>query len=794
MDKTEYQLKLNELTECVQNREYGAALKIVEEIDWNRVKSIRTLSMVADIYEVNRDYRNCKRILLLAYEKTTIGKNLLFRLTEISLKLKEMEDAEKYYKQYLEVAPNDNARHLLKYKLLKAKNAPLEERIRVLETYKDYEYTERWAYELAELYHEAGMDKECVDACDDMILWFSEGRYVLKAMELKKQHEGLAPYQQRLYEKAVTKGQEKETPNIVLPVATKAAAEANFAKAGRVDSKMVLKKMDEAGAAITKDMIVDNRERAMPLTDAAMDRYPVTSKEFIGKTANLSLELEKSIRNVFANQEASLTAEELVESSMGDLAEDITEDIFNDEPEKEEETEAPAAEQEAEESAVEAETEAPAEEQETEESAEAETDAPAEEQEAEETAEAETEASAEEQETEETAEAETEAPAAEQEAEKTAEGAETEAPAEEQNAEETAAEAPSEAEEAAAESEAAAEETAETEAEVPAAEAASQEEEKSSEKDRLSMYNLDLEIPDPEPTEEEKKSHTIPLSKLGQNTVPISIEDVLRQETPEERRIRILNDAKPTRMNDDQRKIFTYFARIPGMDRQILTALSGVYQYAGEHTSRRGNIAVMGARGTGKTRLTQGLLANMCKDMGLEAAKIARLKGYMLNKRDMAELVKKMSGGFLIIEDAGEMTAETIEKLNQAMEFRTDCMIVIMEAPKAEMRALLKEHKDFAAKFNTVINIPAFTNDELVTFARSYCAENNCQMDELGVLALYTLISNNQSEEEPVTIADVKKMVDNAILRAQSSGKRFGRGRRNKNKLTILYEKDFDLV
>ncbi|MCQ2511158.1 MAG: hypothetical protein MJ116_11945, partial [Lachnospiraceae bacterium] len=312
--------------------------------------------------------------------------------------------------------------------------------------------------------------------------------------------------------------------------------------------------------------------------------------------------------------------------------------------------------------------------------------------------------------------------------------------------------------------------------------------------DKYSMYNLELEIPDPEPTEEEKKSHTIPLSKLGQNTVPISIEDVLRQETPEERRIRILNDAKPTRMNDEQRKIFTYFARIPGMDRQILSALSGVYKYAGEHTSKRGNIAVMGARGTGKTRLTQGLLANMCKDMGLEAAKVARVKGYVMNKRDMAELVNKMAGGFLIIEDAGEMTSETIENLNKAMEFRTDCMIVIMEAAKAEMRALLKEHTDFAEKFNTVINIPAFTNDELVTFARTYCAENNCQMDELGVLALYTLISNNQSEEEPVTIADVKKMVDNAILRAQSTGKRFGRGRRKKDKLTILYEKDFDLV
>ncbi len=760
MDKTEYQLKLNELTECVQNREYGAALKIVEEIDWRRVKSIRTLSMVADIYEVNKDYRNCKRILLLAYEKTSIGKNLLFRLTEISLKLGEMEDAEKYYKQYLEVAPNDNARHLLKYKLLKAQKAPIEDRIRVLETYKDYEYTERWAYELAELYHKAGMDKECIDACDDMILWFSEGRYVLKAMELKKQHENLAPYQQKLYEKAVTRTQEKESPNIVLPVATKAAAEANFAKAEKVDSKMVLRKMDEAGAAITKDMVVENREQAMPLTDAAIDRYPVTSKEFIGKTANLSLELEKSIRSVFADQNKDSSAAE-IESE--DLAEDIS-DIFADA----QETSVDAEEESAAEKPVEAEEAAEAEEE------SAETEEPTVEEAAEEPAEAEEAAEAEE-------------PSVEKAAE---EPAETEEAAEAgEPAVEEAAEEPAKTEEAAAEEEIL---NAEKVAEKVDEEAKAKAE---AEAKRLSMYNLELEIPDPEPTEEEKKTHTIPLSKLGQNTVPISIEDVLRQETPEERRIRILNDAKPTRMNEEQRRIFTYFARIPGMDKQILRSLSGVYQYAGEHTSKRGNIAVMGARGTGKTRLTQGLLANMCKDMGLEAAKVARIKGYMLNKRDIPALVRKMSGGFLVIEDAGEMSAEAVNMLNQAMEFRTDCMIVIMEAPKADMRALLKEHPDFAEKFNTVINIPAFTNDELVTFARTYCEENNCQMDEMGVLALYSLISNNQSEDEPVTIADVKKMLDNAILHAQSTGKRFGRrGRKNKNKMTILYEKDFDLV
>ena len=271
----------------------------------------------------------------------------------------------------------------------------------------------------------------------------------------------------------------------------------------------------------------------------------------------------------------------------------------------------------------------------------------------------------------------------------------------------------------------------------------------------------------------------------------------MREETPEERRIRILNDAKPTRMSDDQRKIFTYFARIPGMDQQILEAINNVYEHAGEHTSRHGNIAVMGAEGTGKSRLTYGLIVAMCKDLGMDAAKIARLEGSDMNHKDPAKIVAKMSGGFLIIENAGDMTAKTIDKLNRAMEFRTDCMILIIEDEKANMRALLKQYPQFAGKFEQVISIPVFTNDELVTFARTYATENGCKMDEMGVLALYTLIGNNQSEEEPVTISRVKEMVDNAMARAKKGTRRFGRrgsGRdKNKDKWTVLYEKDFDV-
>ena len=239
-----------------------------------------------------------------------------------------------------------------------------------------------------------------------------------------------------------------------------------------------------------------------------------------------------------------------------------------------------------------------------------------------------------------------------------------------------------------------------------------------------------------------------------------------------------------------QRQIFTYFARIPGMDTQILEAMTNVYEHVGEHTSKEGNIAIMGAVGTGKSRLSNGLVKAMCCDMQMDVAKVARVTGDKMNTLDPAKVVSRMSGGFLIIENASDMSPNTLEQLNQAMEFRTDCMILIIEDEKAAMRAFLKKNEDFAKKFSGRISIPVFTNDELVTFARTYCAENNCQMDELGVLALYSIISNGQSEDQPMTISEVKNIVDGAMAKAKRGGRR-GRKSSSKDKTVILYEKDF---
>ena len=831
MDKTEYHLKLDELTRCVQEQDFNNALQIAESIDWRRVKSIRTLSMVADIYEVNKDYRNCKDILLLAYDRASIGKSILYRLVEISLKLGEVDEAVDFYTEYTEVAPNDNSRYILKYKIYKARRSPLADQISILEEYKDKEYTERWAYELATLYSKAGDNQRCVDACDDLILWFSEGKYVVKAMELKMKYQPLAPSQQDLYEKEKYRYLKAERPKVVPPARPRVEkSPVRASSADSTGSQDVLKRMDQAGAAITRNVNMNDAMDEAAATDDSVDDYSITSREFIGKTANLREQLAKIIHEVFSGvKKEAPQVKDLGVSRELEMPEpeEVPENLLVQdlEPEKVEAEVRPRPEAartilsrpepkaETEEEQIEgqmsfADFDLDALLKETADSLSEEiasgdfdknrqlTQAPAQ-----------------------PGPAETE----EYEAGRSATGIEGYEP---EPAAEVMMDVPKEhTAEAAAEAmeqEAAGEEdipdlsdALEAEADQEVSHGTSEPENRFrdihefDEMDELEagflqpqqskkpLYNEELEIPDPEPTPEEKIQRTIPLNKIGQNTIPVSIEDVLREETPEERRIRILNDAKPTRMSDDQRKIFTYFARIPGMDQQILEAINNVYEHAGEHTSRHGNIAVMGAEGTGKSRLTYGLIVAMCKDLGMDAAKIARLEGSDMNHKDPAKIVAKMSGGFLIIENAGDMTAKTIDKLNRAMEFRTDCMILIIEDEKANMRALLKQYPQFAGKFEQVISIPVFTNDELVTFARTYATENGCKMDEMGVLALYTLIGNNQSEEEPVTISRVKEMVDNAMARAKKGTRRFGRrgsGRdKNKDKWTVLYEKDFDV-
>ena len=808
MDKSEYQIKLDQITTLVEKEDYEGALEIVETIDWRRVKSVRTLCMVADIFEVNDRLEDSKKILLLAYKRSSIGKVILYRLVEISLKMGDVDDAVEYYTEYAQSAPGDNSKYILKYKIYKAKRSPIEDQISILEEYKNREFTERWSYELACLYSKAGMKEKCIEECDDLILWFSEGVYVTKAMELKMKYQPLTPSQQEKYdnrnrdEEIVTELQEKKD---ALQQQTEAVLEK--LEEAREEAALGAKKAEEAAveAAVTLDkpeskpFVIEPEKLKEKLASSLKD---VLSGIYKGK---------EEVKQEYQSKEEDLTAsydgidpqsvKELEPENLGE-----TMIVSTQEPEKGKESEPQ-----------------PEETQKTDEPVEQE-QKPEETKKADEPAEAEQKAEPSEgkEKPADTAGISTEdmiqklleeTPnrlaqqissgnyiGKEKQIEKILTedifGAmkEPEKPQEEEPAVEESSQKPQEdLNIAGLEESIIAMTLEETKEESPKEETPGEE---------TQIFKPE-EIMEPEETVEAEEitepEETVEAEEITEpeETVEeeLSIEErILAEETPEERRTRILNDTRSDKLTDEQKNLFSYFAKVPGMDQQILDALNGVYENAADRTSRGGNIAVMGSEGCGKTTLTDSLVRAICCDLGLKATKEARLTGAALNTKDPAEVVNKLAGGFLLIEKAGEMTSETVEKLSKALEFRTDSLILIMEDEKKSMRKLLSDYPEFARKFTTVITIPVFTNDELVTFARTYARESGYKIDELGILALYTRIGEQQTEERPMTVASVKELVDKAILKVHRGklGKKVSGKRLDRDGRIIIFEKDFN--
>ena len=782
LDKAEYQSKLEQLTSLANKEDYKGALEIVESVDWRRVKSIRTLSMVADVYEANKMYPEANDILLLAYDRSSIGKGILYRLVEVSVKMQDFESAEEYYEEFVSAAPHDTSRYLLRYKILRGQQAPLDEQIKVLEAYKEAEFTERWNYELALLYSKNGQIRQCVDTCDELELWFSEGKYVTKALELKMKYEPLTPSQKSKYENGGAASSEKEVGSL-------------------------LNRMDQAGAAITQDAGAQEMAAARE-TEAGKEAEPApsyTAPTFLGNTVDLHNELIKSIRNVFPDVKKTAQTEQEVSEPEENREEDY--DVRELEPENMDVEVAPQPDADktilTRPETVKKETP----------KAEA-----VKEEEAETAEKPEETSSADDLDLDalfqETAASLSDEIAHDSVLEKALEEEQTEESLAEKTVEESQTAEPVKKPE----------EPLEKQPETVEQDDVAESEKEESPIRRLEDLEKTMEIPEPvivqpedldmeipqEPSQEAAKDATkvmtventadrtieMPSDVRKEETVPMSIEEVLREETPEERRMRILNDTQPEKLNDEQKALFTYFAKVPGMDQQILDAMHGVYHYAGDRTSRHGNIAIMGGYGTGKTRLSEGLVRAICVDLKIPATKMARLDAAELNRKDPAQVVAKLAGGFLLIERAGLMYPETIEKLSKAMDFRTDSLILIIEDEKTSMRGMFHNYPEFAKKFETVISIPVFTNDELVTFARTYARENGYKMDEMGVLALYTQIGDNQKEGEPMTITNVKDMVDKAIAHAEKGtrklGRKVSRKHRDSDDRVILYEKDFD--
>lgn len=860
LDKEEFRIKLEEINRLVEQKNYKDAMEVVDSIDWRRVKNVHTLCVVGEIYAANKRYDDSREIFLLAYHRAPIGRNILYRLIEVSLKMKDIDEAMEYYDEFLEVAPNDGTQYVLKYKIRKAEQAPLEEQIRILEDYKEKEFTERWSYELAKLYYQNGDTKKCLDLCDEMVLWFSDGKYVMKALDLKSRMGMLTGSEKEKYDrqfipklKTVEESEElkAESPSeentesaavseddapVIESVdiderdvngaeslqekISKGIRDIFTGKKKEADNDLTKEEEETPAEAVQEEMIKDISSEAEPTNvpelepEDAIIPPPKTSGTSVFST------IEEKIENV--------TEQEIQKEEQGnpeEAAEDELPDVVIENVEEEEDV--PAVEEET----VEAE-EIPA----VEEVSEPE----------------EIEETVQEKETKlpelEIPEAmknvgmenplHTEIPKAPNICLPGAEDDDTqdfEFNLEDMILEAATAQGIEIPKEPIVEEKTPVQEVTEEESEdyMTEEDLRSAEEEflngpvkkeKPEEEiyDDLDSYEMEddsyedfseedgyedediTELEDEDFFTDQYEETIKPSRSSGKKSESRKARKAEKAELEEEDMEQLLYTVEPKRkerdiiprekkMTSEEEKLFTYFAKVPGLREQIVDALYDAQICASDKTSRTGNIIVMGGRETGKTRLISGLIPAICKQLNLEASKVAYVFADQINGKNIADIVRKMSGGFLVIENANQLTKETVNQLNKAMEFRTDGLIVIIEDEKIGMRKLIARFPKFTSKFTSMINIPVFTNDELVNFAKIYTRENGYTIDQMAMLSLYNLISTNQKEDQPMNIGAVKDIIDGAISKSRGGlRKLISKKKVNQDGYLVLYEKDFN--
>lgn len=845
LDKEEFRIKLEEINNLVEKKDYKGAMEVVDSIDWRRVKNVRTLCVVGEIYAANKRYEDSREIFLLAYHRAPIGKNILYRLIEVSLKMGDIEEAVEFFDEFKEIAPNDNTRYVLKYKISKAKKVSLNEQIAILEEYKEKEFTEKWTYELAKLYYKAGNKEKCLELCNELILWFNEGTYVMKAYDLKMRMGVLSGEEKEKYE-------QQFVPKLLKPEDAKAlkenaentenqeekkAVEAETDKP-QIESIEIRSDRDLEGAQTLQEKIskgirdifrakqtdeddfsemeedVEDVQEEMIKRSSDQERYeeipeleeegikpePKEAKKEVleeekkepkfdfSQTIRMpELKIPESMRN--------MTPEEAPEVEDIKLQEDILEKISqNPEQEKKnfefnlEDTILAAASAQG--------IEIPEEKKEPEIVEE-----PVVQEEPEVTID--------------DIEIKEKESGSQKVADTTMDDLEEELFTEEdlRQAEAEFLKGPMHKQDEKPEIKLPFEDPV-TKPEVPdlemedliekqlaEIEAADEEDEEDdfiknllseSEEDEEEQFQEleEEEIPsqgeilseDEEVTEEENFSEEDELERFI-DSMKIGEEEDALDIVPREKELR-----------EEEKQLFTYFVKIPGMKEQLLEALSDAQLAAADATSKTGNIVVMGGSETGKTRLISSLIPAICKELNMEASSVAYVFAEQINGKDIRRIVKKLSGGFFVIENANQLDQETAEQLNEAMEEKTAGLTVILEDEKIGMRKMLARYPKLAKKFTSVVNIPVFTNDELANFAKVYAKENGYKIDNMGMLALYNLIGINQKEDEPMNIGAVKNLIDAAISKSQG-GRLFKKNpskkRMDREGYIVLYEKDF---
>lgn len=858
MDKYEYNLKLDQIKALSAEEGYMSAAEIADSINWNKIKNVNTLVKIGEIYEKAERYQDARDILLMAYDRSPIGRMIIYRLAEVAIKMGDYDAATEYYDEFVEIAPHDDMKYVLRYAIKKGQGASFDELITILEEYKDEEYTEEWAYELAYLYHKAGKADKCIDACDELILWFGDGPYVERALELKMLYQPLTKAQEEKYRRfkaekekpaeikdeaevteigamEMVKGGEIVHDDVTIPQITVNQEKFNTVNLQQEIAKGMQQIMEAKGkneVADTMDTIKkivedipylklekEQEEYAQQpeetehiATDEEIDgSLKLNFKELLGEDADGQMSMvmsektqlehqitgQMSIQDVLEEWEKTRHAAEIalkeaeqqkLESAKaralqeaGDIMERLNDvipkldaGVTPKELLEEEYLKVPVDIIEQKAAVKEPEEEQKPDMQEL--YADETVDEVQEPQEA---------------------------------SEDTIDEAQEpqEAPEEAIDEAQESQEAPEEAIEEVQESREVPEDTAE-EVKEPVGEPEDIIMAEESEKDEIlmqpttmmpeitdDMLNADDDTADDEASQEEEN---VPEKRDFDHVTSFIEQEIAKMTAKNPGLEKKLDMAKTRKMPDislpedldseeddsklketkhikqltsEQKAIFSYFIPVKGMEDQICKAYNAVLDHFNrKENASTGNLIIQGEQGCGKTMLATSFIKVLQKDGEQLTGKMGKIDAAALNKKDVQQVVRKITGGCLIIERAGDIDRSIAAQLSFLMEHDITGTLYILEDTSKGIKKALSMDEGFAAKFTEKISVPIFTNDELVLFAKSYSAELGYKIDEMAILALHNRISNIERIDQATTLTEVKDIIDEAIDREAHSG------------------------
>lgn len=858
MDKYEYNLKLDQIKALSAEEGYMSAAEIADSINWNKIKNVNTLVKIGEIYEKAERYQDARDILLMAYDRSPIGRMIIYRLAEVAIKMGDYDAATEYYDEFVEIAPHDDMKYVLRYAIKKGQGASFDELITILEEYKDEEYTEEWAYELAYLYHKAGKADKCIDACDELILWFGDGPYVERALELKMLYQPLTKAQEEKYRRfkaekekpakikdeaevteigamEMVKGGEIVHDDVTIPQIT-----VNQEKFNTVNLQQeIAKGMQQIIEAKGKNEVADTMDTIKKIvedipylklekeqeeyvqqpeetehiaTDEEIDgSLKLNFKELLGEDADGQMSMvmsektqlehqitgQMSIHDVLEEWEKTRHAAEIalkeaeqqkLESAKaralqeaGDIMERLNDvipkldaGVTPKELLEEEYLKVPVDIIEQKAAVKEPEEEQKPDMQEL--YADETVDEVQEPQEA---------------------------------PEDTIDEAQEpqEAPEEAIDEAQESQEAPEEAIDEVQESQEAPEEAID-EANEPVGEPEDIIVAEESEKDEIftqpttmmpeitdDMLNVDDDTSDDETSQEkenvsEKRDFDHVTSFIEQEIAKMTAKNPGLEKKLDMAKTRKMPDIslpedldseeddsklKETKhikeLTSEQKAIFSYFIPVKGMEDQICKAYNAVLDHFNrKENASTGNLIIQGEQGCGKTMLATSFIKVLQKDGEQLTGKMGKIDAAALNKKDVQQVVRKITGGCLIIERAGDIDRSIAAQLSFLMEHDITGTLYILEDTSKGIKKALSMDEGFASKFTEKISVPIFTNDELVLFAKSYSAELGYKIDEMAILALHNRISNIERIDQATTLTEVKDIIDEAIDREAHSG------------------------